>query len=323
MSKPLKTIIIATSLTEASDTMVRTGVVLARMTGASPWLIHTYPPLLGSTGAGVDAVWMEEQVKSLRKQITEQAQRTGLSALAGFVPSQVLLVLGVPHREIVNLARKTQADLIVMGATESVHGLLGSTADQVMRKAPCPVLAVRSEATFPPLRVEIPVDLSPNSADALRQGLDLMGQLGISGNETEVLFVLNPFEVESSLHFTPEQIENFAAEELGRFLTANAPEGGRPRLARVCVGYPREEILAVIRERRADLAVLGTHGRSGFERLMLGSVAAGVVRGACCSVLVVPPEASRLQDALEEPEEERTDADWSFVSDETPVAAGR
>lgn len=301
MSKPLKTIVIGTSLTEGSDAAVRTGVALARMTGASPWLVHVYSPLLGTAGSGMDALWMEEQAKSLREMIDEQARRTGLSALMAFIPDQIRLVLGAPHREIVELARSVQAELIVLGAAESRHGLLGSTADRVIRKAPCPVLAVRSEAVFPPVRVEIPVDLSSSSAYALRQGLDLLAQLGVTRGDTEALFVLNPLEVGGSLHFTPEQVERFAGEELSRFLAANTVEDRRPGSARVRTGYPREEILAAFEERRVDLAVLGTHGRNGFERLMLGSVASGVLQGARCNVLVVPPEDQNTAMELEKP----------------------
>ena len=72
--------------------------------------------------------------------------------------------------------------------------------------------------------------------------------------------------------------------------------------------------LAVLKERRVDLAVLGTHGRSGFERLMLGSVAAGVLQKAECNLLVVPP--------VLESEEHRPGADWTYISDETPVLSG-
>lgn len=187
--------------------------------------------------------------------------------------------------------------------------MLGSTADRVIRKAPCPVLAVRSEAAFPPIRVEIPVDLSPASANALRQGLDFLAQLGLPAAEPEVLFVLNPFEVGGSINFTPEQIQHFAGEELNRFVTASAPGKPRPQSTLVRTGYAREEILAVLKERRADLAVLGTHGRSGFERLMLGSVAAGVLRSAECNLLIVPPAA--------EHQEHPAGADWNYVSDET------
>jgi len=161
------------------------------------------------------------------------------------------------------------------------------------------------------------VDLSPITADVLRQGLDFLGQIGAPLSETEVLFVLSSFEVGGSIHFTPQQIRRFASEELRRFLRANVPEDARPRSTRVQIGYPREEILATLTERRIDLAVLGTHGRGGFERLMIGSVAAGVLRGAACNLLVVPQGASRQQDAAER-EEEPVSADWSYVSDEIP-----
>jgi nucleotide-binding universal stress UspA family protein len=321
---PLKTIVIATSLTDASDGIVRTGAALARVTGASPWLVHNYIPYFPMTfpaGAGLDAQWVEEQAKGLRERSLEQARRTGLSALPGFSPEQIRLTIGSPHREIVELAYRVKADLIVMGAAESAHRALGSTADRVIRKAPCPVFAVRPEAAFPPIRVEIPVDFSPASANALREGLDLLDHLGVPHGGTEVLFVLNPFEVGGSIHFNPEQVHRFAEEELHRFLDANLGEDTRPFTRRVRTGYAREEILAAIQESHADLAVIGTHGRSGFERLMLGSVAAGVLHGARCNLLVVPPGASLRQDPAML-REEMEGADWNYISDEAPVAAG-
>lgn len=311
--KTLKNIVIGTSLTEHSDGVVRTGLAIAKATGATPWLIHAGSILLDPSGTGMDAIWTEKNWNNLRELLEEQARRTWLSALPGFSPDQIRLTLGAAHREIVDLARSVQADLVIIGAAESSH-MLGSTADRVIRQAPCPVLAVRSEAAFPPIRVEIPVDLSPISANALRQGLGFLAQLGLPATESEVLFVLNPFEVGGSINFTSEQIQHFAGEELSRFVTASASGKARPLSTRVRTGYARDEILAVLKERRADLAVLGTHGRSGFERLMLGSVAAGVLRDAGCNLLIVPPTV--------EDGEELAGADWAYVSDEAPVAAG-
>jgi universal stress protein E len=326
MSRPLKTIVIATSLTEASDAVVRIGRALARTTGASPWLVHSYFPYLPlalPSGGGIDVQWTEEQVKGLRELMTEQARRTGLSTLADFSPGRIRLAVGSPHRQIVELARRIQADLIVVGAADTGRRILGSTADRVIRKAPCPVLAIRSEVAFPPARVEIPVDLSPASANALRQGLLFLAQLRVPLDETEALFVVNPFEVAGSIQFTPEQIERFAGEELHRFLAANADKSAPLQAAQVRTGYPCEEIRARIAERRADLAVLGTHGRGGFERLVIGSVAAELLHSASCNLLVVPPEASQWHDATAERTEEPAGADWGYVSDEVPVAAGR
>lgn len=325
MSKTIKNLIIGTPLTEASDGVVRTGVAVARATGASPWLVHAYSPPAYATEL-VDARWLEWQAESVRAGLTQQAQRTGLGTLAGFKPDQLLPLIGSPTREIVALARQVKADLIVLGATEggALHrALLGSTADGVIRKATCRVLVVRSEAAFPPVRVEIPVDLSPASASALRQGLEFLDQIGVPLAGAEVLFVLNPIEVAGSLQFSPKQIERFAGDELHRFVNTNSPG---PSLQRTSIrtGYAREEILAVLAERQADLAILGTHGRSGFERFTIGSVAAEVMHQATCNLLVVPPEASlRRETTARAEEKQRQGADWDFVSDETPALVGK
>ncbi len=317
--KPIRNIVIGTSLSEPSDGVVRTGIAIAKAAGATPWLIHAGSPLLDPSGASVDAIWTEKHWNQLRERIDDQARRTWLSAIPGSVPDQVRLTIGSPHREILMLARDLDADLVVVGASDAGLGILGSTADRVIRKASCPVLVVRSEAAYPPTRIEIPVDLSPISANALRKGLGFLSRMKLSAAGTEVLFVLNPFEVGGSITFTPEQIRRFADEELRRFVEINAPsaatsENHAHRLkTRVITGYAREEILGVLKERQVDLAVLGTHGRSGFERLMVGSVAAGVMRGAECNLLVVPPGV--------EHREELAGADWIYISDENPVAA--
>lgn len=326
MNQALKTIVLGTSLTGDSDGVVATGVAIARATGASVWLLHAdtpyppFPPPLSSDVAVNYAQLMEHHVGEVREALGQQAQRTGLAALAGFAPDQVRVTLGAPHRELVDLARRVQADLIVVGAAEAGRGALGSTAERVIRKAPCPVLVVRAGAAFPPRRVEIPADLSAISASALRQGLALLAPFGVEGREIEVLFVLSPFEVGGSIHFEPEQIQRFAEEELRRFVAANTTHESRPGSTRVVRGYARTEILAAISERGADLAVIGTHGRSGFERLVLGSVAAGVLREARCNLLVVPPEAGLQREVGIESLEERTGGDWNYVSDETTAA---
>jgi len=74
-------------------------------------------------------------------------------------------------------------------------------------------------------------------------------------------------------------------------------------LARVSVreGYISQEILQAARDLKADLIVLGTHGSSGFERWLLGSVAENVLRHAACPALTVPPHAPEPPDAAAAP----------------------
>ena len=315
MSKNLKTIVIGTTLTAESEWIVRTGAAIARTTGAVPWLVYAYnlqafPSELGA----FDNAWIEEQTEILRQRLDRQARETGLADLPGFGPDQACLSLDTPHHAIEDLARKVQAGLIVVGASEGnalQRAFLGSTADRVIRKAPCPVFVVRAGTTFPPSRVLVPVDLSPVSGGALRFATAFLREAwGGKMVDLETLFVLNPLEVEGSLQFTPDQIERFAGEELGRFTQMNAPAAHTSH--QVLTGYPREEILREIEDRRADIVVLGTHGRSGFERMMIGSIASEVLQRARCNIVVVPPAvtAEGLPDET---------ADWHFVSDETPV----
>ena len=325
MSKNLKTILIGTTLTAGSEEIARTGALIARAAGATPWLVHAYnleafPSELGA----FEESWIEKQTTALREAMTRQADSTGLATVPGFGGDQSCLVLGTPYRVILDLARKIRADLIVLGASEGgaiQRAFLGSTADRVIRKAPCPVLVLRPGAEIPPRRVMIPVDFSTVSASAFRFGMTFLKLIG-NGKpiETEALFVLNLLEAEGSLQFTPNQIGRFAGDELARFVKENAPADTVSH--QVLLGYPREEILREMEERRSELAILGTHGRSGFERMMLGSIASQVLQRAHCNVLVVPPTVTVEEDESAE-KKAVAGADWEFVSDESPLPAVR
>lgn len=77
------------------------------------------------------------------------------------------------------------------------------------------------------------------------------------------------------------------AERQGQRLAAKARKAGVKAVATVEQGDPSAEILRVARRVRAGLIVIGTHGRTGLPRLVLGSVADRVVRTATCPVLTV------------------------------------
>jgi universal stress protein A len=78
-----------------------------------------------------------------------------------------------------------------------------------------------------------------------------------------------------------------------RKLAAGARRAGIRTIALVVRGNPTREILRAIRSRRANLIVIGTHGRRGLSRLVLGSVAEGIVKRAPCPVLTVRANSGR------------------------------
>jgi nucleotide-binding universal stress UspA family protein len=307
MNKKIETILIGTSLTEASDTVVRGGMNLARSVGAKAHVVHAYsPPMTYSGSPFIGEVPLTEVIKAeravMQRKIDSQMERLGIqrSELAG-----VYLNVGPAHRLLIETAQAIHADLVVVGATEAprLSRVFGSTADRVVRKASCPVLVVRGELPMPPRRVLLPVDLSPLSADAYELGLGVMAQITRAAAspervpELEAFFVVVEPEGRAAVEPVPVMPENGAAkDELSLFLTAHGKgleSAALPVAARVETGFVDTAILDRIEQWGPDLVILGTHGRGGFERFLLGSVASTVVRDGWTNVLVIPPSAAR------------------------------
>jgi nucleotide-binding universal stress UspA family protein len=319
MSESLNTIVIGTSLSPASDGVVRAGVAFAAATGATAWLVHAYSSEVFLAELGEEAEdWKEVLEETLRDRLVRQAERTGLARLPGFIPAHLRLAKGGRAWAIVDAARHLGARLVVMGAegadsARTAPHPVGSTVDGVIRQSPCPVLVVRSKAAFPPARVEIPVDLSPISAHALRQGKAFLARLGAQDAATEVLFVLSLYEQMSLVHFTAEQIERFALGELHQFMAVNGAADDR---AQVRTGLPAADIVGGLEQQPVDLVIVGTHGSRGYDPFLLGSVALEVIHRTACNLLVVPPEALAAVPRVESVPVRRpplAGADWKLI----------
>jgi nucleotide-binding universal stress UspA family protein len=307
--RPLRMVLIGTSLGDESDQVVRTGLAVARAAGARVFLEHVVQlePLPIGLDVGSGPVSNPQQMAQRHEDLHRQIERLGIqkTELAG-----VEVRMGAPHRVLAEAAQQAGADLIVVGATGSgpfAAELLGSTADRVLRRAFCPVLVVRGELRVPPREVLAPVDLSTLSGDAFRCGLHLVSQLA-DGGEIHVrsvfaLSLLDALEARQRTGGAPiEQVERAVTEELQRFVRENRPEAPFHVETAILSGEARMEILRELEEHPADLVIVGTHGRGGLDRLVLGSVASTVARKAPCSVLVIAPEASLAEgiaDAVE------------------------
>lgn len=139
-------------------------------------------------------------------------------------------------------------------------------------------------------RILCPVDRSDTSARALGYGLMLAGWYEASLTALEVIWVNVP-PVSSSAQpvLSPAQLESFASD-LRAFVDAKAP-AGIDVTTTIGQGPVVTAILHEARTLPADLIVMGTHGHSGVERFLLGSVAEKTLRKATCPVLTIPPAA--------------------------------
>lgn len=139
-------------------------------------------------------------------------------------------------------------------------------------------------------RILVPTDFSAGSEAAWRAAQRLAGALGAELVLVHV-FVETPLFFEGP--FAGERVREVYAsarawvqEQLDKW-TADARATGRTVRAALRTGVPYQEIVAAARDERADLIVLGTHGRGGLDRALLGSVADRVIRTAPCPVMTV------------------------------------
>jgi nucleotide-binding universal stress UspA family protein len=143
----LKTVLVPTDFSEASEAALRYGKAMAEAFGASLHIVHVMEDLLAHAWAAEVYV---SSMPQLRDEI-EKESRQRLGALLADAEQKTLraetaLLAGNPFLEIIRYAKAHHVDLIVMGTHGRgpiAHMLLGSVAEKVVRKSPCPVLTVR------------------------------------------------------------------------------------------------------------------------------------------------------------------------------------
>ena len=142
----LKTILVPVDFSPPSQKALHYALSFAEQFRATVSLLYVlepaiYPTELGYVPAELDAMYQSVQAGG-RERLVALAE----SQIPSHLRAQTLLRLGQPHREITQAAKELKVDLIVIathGYTGLKHTLLGSTAERVVRHAPCPVLTVR------------------------------------------------------------------------------------------------------------------------------------------------------------------------------------
>lgn len=294
-------ILVATDLSAPADEAVRQAHLRARADGVPLAVCHVIPsvspsaPLFPQRYAAMDLARPELRERVLAAVGARVQELTGRST----AELDVHVIDGTPSLAIVDLAERLGVPLVVVGsrgASGLERVLLGSVAERVVRYAHCPVLVSR---LHPPTgHVLLATDFSdtalPAVAAAAREADHRTVQLTILHSIDAIPLLPDPtFRLSVPPDPLPpelmQEIEASTRERLGEALARHGLSGDLV----VTHGPAATAIVEEARSIDADLVILGTLGRTGWTRLLLGSVAEAVVRLAPCSVLVVRlhPEA--------------------------------
>ena len=292
----LRRILCATDLSSASAPAWNFAQRLARPSGARLILLHVVPFVPVPIEGAIDAETYQRLVEDDRQNALEELDRLSRSVADG-AGADVRVEEGPPAPRILEAAEREGADLIVVGT----HGrtgldrlLVGSVAEHVVHLATRPVVTVRPTAGGEPsgslTRILYPTDFS-ETAERAWPWVKVLAEA--TGASVELLHVVR--EVVTDREVDPAILARAAElirQDARRTADAFVERSGLPA-SRVTIhlagGVEADQISHFAAARHADLVVMGTHGRTGFLRLALGSVARRVLHHAPCPVLTVGP----------------------------------
>ena len=280
-------IVVATDGTSQSEQAIAIARALAARDG-SEIRVLTVVDHFPIPWGGVDRKIVSEYERSLQIEASAKAKRQITSF--GVESWPVSVETGDPATIITALAKNVDARLILVGL--GGHGatarLFGSeTALRLVRVSHTPVLAVAPQFRDLPRRIVVGTDFSEASIEAARLALELAAK----GATVSLVHVV-PWERKE---YIPEDWFRAHEERVGaeltrvtRWLDESKKFHTSPR---ILYGKPASALLAYAQEFGADLIVAGSHGRGLVGRLLAGQTIAKLIRGARCSVLVVPAAA--------------------------------
>jgi nucleotide-binding universal stress UspA family protein len=273
--------------------------VAIREVAARPWPAGTSVEVLTVVEPWEIPVLLEGQNRSAM----EMLQRAFRQLNAAGIVTTTKLTSGEPKAVIIDRATETHADLVVMGShgtTGLTKFLLGSVTAAVVRFAPCSVEIVRSpvrdEDNPTAIRVLLATDGSECSEIAAGS---IAGRPWPAGSEVHILSVVELSVPLFRIPYPP-YFDHHAMEELrGQAMTRTEEavmvaeriiaDVGLLTTGTVAVpcATPKELILEEAQRWGADMIVMGSHGRRGINRFLLGSVSEAVASHAHCSVEII------------------------------------
>lgn len=291
-AKPHRKILIATDGSEASEKAADFGIEILRFSEAKVYAVY----VIDTTSYGsipMDEIWSKEGYEQFEKMGREATSYVEERAKAAGMEAESVLLNGNPAEELVNFAEEQNIDLIIVGSLGKggfERFVLGSVSEKVVKHAKIPVLVVRERKEEKLYRkILIATDGSKASEKAANFGIEIAK---LSGAKIYAVYVIDITYYDSMLMdetWKKEEYERF--KKIGHIATSfveeTAKSAGMEAESILLKGNSVEKIVDFAEKQEVDMIVVGSLGKSGIERFVLGSVSGKVVRHAKVPVLVV------------------------------------
>jgi nucleotide-binding universal stress UspA family protein len=282
-------LLLSTDGSEHSEGAIREAIKLAKKCSSKLWVMSVAET--------------NPEFEALAPQITEKAGKAArelVEALQARAKKEGVDCTGIVHqgedsyKYIVDEAAKNKISMIIMGRrgrTGLKRLMMGSVTSRVIGHAPCNVLVVPRAAKVEFKNILVATDGSKHSAAAASEAIGLAKRNG--SKLTVISVVPSELMTPTDIEFSMPQRELIAEKEMheaeknAKAVKDAAQKEGVAVQAFVMSGKPSDAIIQTAKEKNSDLIVLGSHGKTGIERLLMGSVAERVIVLTACAVLVV------------------------------------
>jgi nucleotide-binding universal stress UspA family protein len=284
------TILVPTDRSDAATKAVEGGIALAERFDASLHVIsvaeyNSYPIQIQSELSSD----LGQQAEATLSEVRSQSAQTGVDLTTQVIESDKSV-----HEGIIDYSTDHDVDLIVMG-THGRTGLnrliLGSTAERTLRASPIPVLTVHEETEISPEfeSLLVPTDGSQTATEAATHAIQIAA---MTEGSLHVIHVIDLIALsgEYGSGRILEQLSEAGQQAIDDVVDRATAADVQSVEAAVLSGAPSQAIVDYATDCDVDLIVMGTHGRSGLDRFLIGSVTEKIVRLADVPVLSVSPQ---------------------------------
>ncbi len=291
-SERFEHLLVATDFSSGASQAIARAGHLPLADGAEITVLHVLSDRIPQKVRGAQEKLARQKLAQATKTITKATAKLGRRDIK--VSSE--LCRGQGYVEIIRHARSVAADLIVLGR----HGrrpvrdmFIGSTAERVIRTGDLPVLVVSRKPSGGYRRPIVAVDLEDTCRSVVSIAMRVLGPEVASATLVHAYHV--PFEGFMTPGVSPDAMTDIrkeyrrvAASNMAKLQASIGDLGVRWQTV-VVRADPRSAVVAEAARRRANLVVVGTHGRTGLSHALIGSVAEWIIQAAPCDVLVARP----------------------------------